>query len=119
MMLTHTMLADGAIAKYSAVSIGRFDNTVQPAYWPDPSIVSIVIGLALNDGGDGSEIEVCIMGPVTSNLFNFERGRPIYIGVGGYLTQKIPDRSIYRIGKAVAVNTIMVLPSEVFMLRLM
>ena len=118
MMVTHKMLADGPIAQYSAVSIGRFDNTVIPAFWPDPLVVSNVIGLALNAVGDGGEVEVCIIGAVTSNNFSFERGKPVYIGMGGYLTQKIPDKAIYKIGKAIAVNTILILPSEVFMLKL-
>lgn len=118
MMVTHKMIADGMVAKYAALSIGRFNNTVKHALWPDPTLISNILGLSLNDTGDGGEVEFCIMGPVTSNTFSFEIGKPIYVGVGGYLTQRMPNKSVYRIGRAISTDTILVMPSEPYILNL-
>lgn len=118
MIVSHTMLADGEITQYTAVCIGRFDNTVRTAIWPDKNMVSNIIGLALNDAGDGASVEVCIMGPVTYLGFTFERAKPIYIIDSGKLTQTIPSKSIYTIGKAISERTVLIMPSQLFLLEL-
>ena len=117
MMVTHTMMADGPVSKYTVVCMGRFDNTVMTAVWPDKNMVSNIIGLALNDTGDGGNVEVCLMGPVTDPSFYFTRSKPIYIVDSGRLTQTMPIRSIYSIGKAIAEKTILVMPSQFFLLE--
>jgi len=116
-MITEHFLADGYVSKYSVVSIGRFDNTCTQAFWPDTQYISNVIGLALNQGGDGADIEVCIIGKVTDPTFNFTIKKNVYIGIGGYLTQTIPDKSVYIIGKAIAKNSILVSLSQPFILK--
>ena len=116
-MVTLTMLADGTIAKYTAVCIGRFDNTIAQAMWPDKNMVSSIVGLALNDAGDGASVEVLILGIVSDPVFSFIRQKPIYIGSGGYLTQTIPNQSVYAIGKATATNSIFVSPSQLYLLK--
>ena len=117
-MIIEKFLADGNITQYTAVSIGRFDNTCIASAWPDSDLLTTVLGLALNGGGDGAEINVCILGVVTDTIFDFTFRKPVYIGIAGYMTQKIPTKSVYIIGKAVAKHSIFVAPSQPFLLKL-
>ena len=115
--VTMTLMADGNISKYSVVCIGRFDNTVRQTMWPDVVYMSSILGVALNDAGDGGNVDICSLGTITDPTWTWERGKPIYVTVGGYLTQTIPPKSIYKIGKAVASNVVFVSLSEYLMLE--
>lgn len=117
MIVSHTMLADGEITKNTAVCVGRFDNTVRTAIWPDKDKMSSIIGLAMNDAGDGANVEICVIGPITDLGFTFIRSKPIYIIDAGKLTQVIPSKYIYKIGQAIAERTILVTPSQLFSLE--
>lgn len=117
MIVSHTMLADGEITKNTAVCVGRFDNTVRTAIWPDKDKMSSIIGLAMNDAGDGANVEICVMGPITDLGFIFTRSKPIYIIDSGRLTQTIPNKCIYKIGQAIAERTIFITPSQLFSLE--
>lgn len=107
-----TFLADETVTKYSAVCIGRFDNTVKQALYPDVDCMSNIIGVALNDAGDGGNVDVCILGVITDPILDFTLKKPIYVSYGGYLVQTPPVNSIYRIGKCVGRNSIFIAPSE-------
>lgn len=117
MIVSHTMLADGEVTKNTAVCIGRFDNTVRTAIWPYKDMMSTIIGLAMNNAGDGASVEVCIIGPITDLGFTFIRSKPIYIIDSGKLTQTMPDKYIYKIGQAIGERTILVTPSQLFSLE--
>ena len=117
-MITEKFLADGAVSKYAVVSVGRFNNTCTHCFWPDPRYMNNILGLALNGGGDGAEIEVCVLGCVQDNIFNFTLYKPVYVNVGGYLSQVRPVKSVYRVGIPVANNRLFVSPSQVFLLKM-
>lgn len=115
-MLTNTFMADGTVTKYSVVCVGRFDNTVRQTMFPDVEQMSSIIGLALNDAGDGGNVLVCSMGKIEDPSFDFVLNKPIYVSYAGYLTQRPPQSSIYRIGRCVGKHSIFIAPSEFLLL---
>ena len=116
MIISHVFQADQAIQKYDIVTIGRFDGTVMKVVWPDLEAMSNIIGIALNDAGDGSDVEICLFGVISDSSFSFNAKKPIYVSEAGRMTQVLPAKSIFKIGKAISKNQVLINLSELLLL---
>lgn len=116
--ITYQWQAIGPMQKYQAVSASIDELSCQLANWPDQSLLSNVLGVILNNALAGQLVTVVLFGIIYDPNFNWIPKNPVYIGNGGYLTQTIPNTSVYQIGKAIGPHTLFVYPSPFLLLNL-
>jgi hypothetical protein len=116
--VTYQWQALTSMQQYQAVSASSDELSCQLANWPDQSLLSNVLGVILNNALAGQLVTVVLFGIIYDPNFNWIPKNPVYIGNGGYLTQTIPNTSVYQIGKAIGPHTLFVCPSPFLLLNL-
>ncbi len=115
-LITYSYQALTAMRKYQVVCPSTDEMSCKLVNWPDQIDLSNIIGITMHDAIPGEAINICLFGILYDTSWDWESFKPIYVGDGGYLTQIMPPRSIYKVAKALGPNTIYVAPSQLFLL---
>ena len=103
--------ANGAISGHKAVC-----NNNGSAIYADSSDTTTAhtfVGISYNAAADGDTVSIVTAGPTTETSWDWTPQQPVYVGIGGNLTQTAPTSGyIRRIGFAQNATTIFVQPSQ-------
>lgn len=114
-IITDTFKASETIPAFAAVSLS-LNNQIKNTDWPDIVSVSNFLGIALNAGFGGQDIEVCLFGIVENLNWSFEPMKPVYISYIGTLTQVATNNVLRKIGKALTPTKLFVNVSDLLVL---
>lgn len=107
-------LEDFATDEAITVNAAVYPSSTEGVSMADPNnplAVFAVLGLAINSANAGGRVRVRKRGPLQIDGASFERGRAIYVGTGGTLTQAPTYGSVtIPVGIAIASDTVYVLP---------
>lgn len=115
-IITDTFKALETIPSFAAVSLSE-NGQIQNTNWPDITSVSNFLGISLNAGFGGQDIEVCLFGVIENPSWLFIPLKPIYLYYTGTITQNNPEKAMRKIGKAISVNKLFLFPSELILLN--
>ena len=114
--VTYQAQAATNMTKYQVVSSLNDDITVGLSLWPDVVLMSNILGIILNTVTSGQIVNILQCGVVQDLNWNWIPQKSIYVGPGGYLTQILPSKAIYIVGKAVGRTSMFVAPSQLYLL---
>ena len=115
-IITDTFKALETIPSFAAVSLSE-NGQIQNTNWPDITSVSNFLGISLNAGFGGQDIEVCLFGIIQNMDWAFTPLKPVYLYYMGTLTQTNPEKTMRKIGKAISANKLFLCPSELLLLN--
>jgi hypothetical protein len=85
---TQAFTAAATISAYTAVAI--VGGSAITADSSQPSMAGNVVGVSITGVNAGAEVTVQFSGELSYNGWNWQLGKPIFLGVGGVLTQTPP-----------------------------
>lgn len=111
-----TLTANSPVYAGYAVSIClTVDERVELTDWTNYQSVANCIGIATNDGNEGTPINVQTDGIYENLTWTFTRCQPVYVYAMGTLTQQQLPKNVLQIGRAISATKIIIGISEFIM----